>query len=708
MRNSRVLEKGTIEYQVSNQDQFILVISDGLTGINLLNQRKLASAEGRITLIPYTTNDLKSLPDQGFYYESIDAIFWGDVSPDSLRPTQIEAIKNYIKAGGCLIAWGGPASAQFEDTWMESVLPVRLGERMVMNELPSLVESFIAPIDLERGWVIGAAQARTEPDRMGEVFLKEDTTDLLVRGPLGLGWTTYVAFDLTSPQFALWPAAESFLDYLLQTAQVRKNPYAAGFRTHSNQWGHHQTDQPLMNCYNSVQHDPVMLPPSFQFISAFLLIYVLLVGPVNYLVLRHKKRLELTWVTIPCIVLLFLGLEYTMGWNLKGKKTIVNSTEILLGQSGDTVLQHEALIALFSPAKRRYEVDFTSSQGRILPLVFNNYEPSSKTIVSRQTQRISLDQYPMNMWTMEAFWAQGQTELEDPIICELKQIPEGIQGQLKNLSTLDLKHPCIVWDDKYYALSDVAAGQTLTIFNPQLLKYYAFDFTNKKDDPYKDQRVKSLYEFLKTTVIDKNQGTPFFFAWVDQPESIRLGNVSFDSRRETLLALRLSPPEWDSGLRYINILDPRYQVNWMQQGDNLTFDQYNTCHFTAGTAQAELVPVNIFPKLDQIHEMNLRINLTNRSKIPLQLELYDWKKHRWIVLLAQVDELKKPVSLTDQNQFEPIHLLRSSDQALRLRFKVNQEELKGKPTPAPYTGYGMSQNDITVSNLSLQIKGKAE
>jgi hypothetical protein len=42
------------------------------------------------------------------------------------------------------------------------------------------------------------------------------------------------------------------------------------------------------------------------------LIYVLIVGPANYFILRRRKKLEWTWVTIPVIVLVFLGAEYGM------------------------------------------------------------------------------------------------------------------------------------------------------------------------------------------------------------------------------------------------------------------------------------------------------------------------------------------------------------------------------------------------------------
>ena len=50
----------------------------------------------------------------------------------------------------------------------------------------------------------------------------------------------------------------------------------------------------------------------------FLVFYFLLVGPVNYLVLRQQRRLHLAWITIPTITLIFSAASFGVGYLLHG------------------------------------------------------------------------------------------------------------------------------------------------------------------------------------------------------------------------------------------------------------------------------------------------------------------------------------------------------------------------------------------------------
>lgn len=45
--------------------------------------------------------------------------------------------------------------------------------------------------------------------------------------------------------------------------------------------------------------------PSPWTLVLFMLVYVLVIGPLNYVVLRRMRRLELAWITVPLVVLLF-------------------------------------------------------------------------------------------------------------------------------------------------------------------------------------------------------------------------------------------------------------------------------------------------------------------------------------------------------------------------------------------------------------------
>ncbi len=108
----------------------LLAVASKPTAFQLLQGRKTGIEEGSIVLISLTLPDLTGLPDRAFLYSGLDGILWGDPPPSALRPEQMEALAGYVRAGGSLIAYGGPAGEQLKGTWLEDLLPVEIqGQR---------------------------------------------------------------------------------------------------------------------------------------------------------------------------------------------------------------------------------------------------------------------------------------------------------------------------------------------------------------------------------------------------------------------------------------------------------------------------------------------------------------------------------------------------------------------------------------------------
>ena len=57
--------------------------------------------------------------------------------------------------------------------------------------------------------------------------------------------------------------------------------------------------------------------------------YILLIGPISYLVLRRMDRRELAWVTAPVLVVLFTACSFGIGNSLKGSDVITNQISLI-------------------------------------------------------------------------------------------------------------------------------------------------------------------------------------------------------------------------------------------------------------------------------------------------------------------------------------------------------------------------------------------
>ena len=103
--------------------------------------------------------------------------------------------------------------------------------------------------------------------------------------------------------------------------------------------------------------------PELGFISAlgllgFLGAYILVVGPLNYLLLRHFNRREWAYLTIPLCVLIFSGSAYAWGSIGRGRNVRVNQLAIVRVPQQAEQGQSLTYLSLFSPTRAGYSLEF--------------------------------------------------------------------------------------------------------------------------------------------------------------------------------------------------------------------------------------------------------------------------------------------------------------------------------------------------------------
>ena len=58
--------------------------------------------------------------------------------------------------------------------------------------------------------------------------------------------------------------------------------------------------------------------PDYRVLMAFLITYILLLAPVNYLILKRLDRREMGWVSIPILIVGFVATSYLIALSIKG------------------------------------------------------------------------------------------------------------------------------------------------------------------------------------------------------------------------------------------------------------------------------------------------------------------------------------------------------------------------------------------------------
>jgi hypothetical protein len=163
----------------------------------------------------------------------------------------------------------------------------------------------------------------------------------------GKGRVAFVALDLSGSPLDAWGGTRLFWERLLLTGAQ----YGEGLPVDVSprQLRSQQMAYALSNL-------PSLDLPSVRGLSVLLLVYILLVGPINYLVLRWTRRLQWAWVTIPLLTLLFSGGAFALGYALRGTDLILNQVALVTA-GRDGTAHVDSYVGLFSPSRQSYELE---------------------------------------------------------------------------------------------------------------------------------------------------------------------------------------------------------------------------------------------------------------------------------------------------------------------------------------------------------------
>ena len=195
--------------------------------------------------------------------------------------------------------------------------------------------------------------------RRGKVLIgASGTIPLVVRGPYGFGRVTVVALDVDQSPFATWEDRPLFwvkaLDLRLQVVDDAgvNSGVAGGGRLYQSNVSDLSTQ-----LRRALEQFPGVTLIPFGWVAFFIFLYILLIGPGDYLFLKKVlKRMELTWITFPTIVVTVSVLAYYAAYAVKGNELRVNQVEIVDVDQTAGLVRGNTFLTLFSPQNRDYDV----------------------------------------------------------------------------------------------------------------------------------------------------------------------------------------------------------------------------------------------------------------------------------------------------------------------------------------------------------------
>ncbi|MEX0710531.1 MAG: hypothetical protein WD116_04935 [Chloroflexota bacterium] len=314
----------------------VAIVGDG--GGNLRPQL-IGRGAGFPEPIPLVPTDLPERPEP---LRGIETIVWAADS-GGLTEAQRRSLERWVAAGGQLIVLGGP-------DWQSRT--AAFGALLPVEGLSSIDDSDATTL---AAWVGGTApdgsQALTAAVgtlRSAAISLVQDAAGgtLFAAITRGAGRVGFLGIDLATAPFRTWAGASVVWSRLIPDDRLLQQ-----------MGGSLLPEEEVADIMSqALANLPALEVPPAELLLAVIVGYILLIGPLSYLVLRRIDRRELAWVVAPVLVIVFSAVSYGIGASMKGSQIIVNQIAVVRSSADGTAASVSTFAGVFSPTRATYDL----------------------------------------------------------------------------------------------------------------------------------------------------------------------------------------------------------------------------------------------------------------------------------------------------------------------------------------------------------------
>jgi hypothetical protein len=471
-------------------------------------------------------DDVRQLPTRWFGFSAAELMvlttgtkkFVEDLKNDDKN--RKEALAEWVRRGGRLVVSCGRNRDIVKELFdgFQIPLPVTMTGALPVESARGVQNwtSQKAPLKPQTSALVEeGVRLQRKPGSNMETLLQDRDSDspLVVRWPHGTGQVILIAVDLDNPPFTAWPGQSDFWKQLVSkiglkqpvdssTPNLRLNPRGDAI----------DRDDLASRLRSELENFKDVSVISFGWVALFILIYIIIVGPLDYLFLKKVvKRLELTWITFPAVVLLVSGGAYFTAYALKGNDLRINKVDVIDIDPATGRVYGNTWFTLFSPRIQLYTVgiepatpdwsqqlaDGNRASGVTMSWMgkpdtsYSGYGRRGSQSLFRRTydyepDGAGLTGVPIQVWSTKSFTASWERPFAAAKArSRLTRRKDGaVEGSVTNPLPVNLEGATLIYvggptnaDAKIHALGTMAAGDTkpLLMKDVQTLNAYFSD-----------------------------------------------------------------------------------------------------------------------------------------------------------------------------------------------------------------------------------------
>lgn len=431
----------------------------------------------------------EELPLDYVSYDPLDALVIGDAPLGQLSDQQARALKNWLATGGFLLVTGGADFAGMRASGLDSILPVDTNGAVTSASIPELSTTYG---EFESGEPALIMLATARPG--ARVLLGSANRAIIAESNYGSGTVRFVAINPKLNPYRGWGAAKDMWnDLLLPAAEAMPGQRTWLSRNGRGRGGSSGIQDFL---YNLAE----IKPPSVKYFIFFLLAYVLVVGPLNYLILRWTKKLDWAWVTIPAVVILFTLTSIVVAQIRRGGNSIATDVSLVEVHQRDGLARAINWMMIMPSYKgtQQIAIDGHDTFATDMNDGFGSRATTSGSIeIERDPNGFALS-VPMNTWSSGMFKLRSIDEISSMLVSASDG--GGTSVAVKNLGNMPITGAVYISAAGISDPFDLAAGEEkqVALDSPQSLTMSFSSWYSGK--LAQSEREQELFEDLSYTL----------------------------------------------------------------------------------------------------------------------------------------------------------------------------------------------------------------
>ncbi len=285
--------------------------------------------------------------------------------------------------------------------------------------------------------------------------------------------------------------------------------------------------------YNSISYTDAKNVPKIIKYIIILLIYILLIGPGIYLILKKWDKRSLTRIMVPILAIAFTLIVYFVGSDTRINEPYVGYVDIVTFH-GDNTVEDEVSFGLTAPYNHKYAVELgnkyavTELSDSSYNYYMNNSQPEREIDFDKYRMAINIgaDKTILEINNNPAFspvyyQTKSNYAMENKLVYDIHYTGEEINGTVTNEFDFDLFSAILMCDGYLIHIGDIGQGETVSLDDKESLFlstrdiFYSNDIINRvaggNDEPQDNSsetnhKANILYYLGESKLLDNRNG----------------------------------------------------------------------------------------------------------------------------------------------------------------------------------------------------------